>query len=113
MIRGLEDDELRVRNVLQCQMGVFPCKYLGIPLAINQLGHTDWQPLLDQVRKFVPAWQGGLIHRSRRLILVKSVVSARPIHQLLVLDAPGWVFEEMEKWMRAFFWVRKEKVSGG
>ena len=31
----------------------------------------------------------------------------------MVLEAPIWVFEEINSWMRAFFWKGKEKVSGG
>lgn len=47
------------------------------------------------------------------MVLVKSVVAARPIHQLMVLNAPDWVFEEIDAWMRSFFWAGKEKVNGG
>lgn len=80
LIRGTEEDGHRVRNILNCQLGGFPCRYLGIPLTIKQLTRADWQPLVDQVRKIIPAWQRGLIQRPGRLVLVKSVISARPIH---------------------------------
>jgi hypothetical protein len=40
------------------------------------------------VRKFgvlhLPAWQRGMIAREGRLILIKTVVAAKPIHQMLV-----------------------------
>jgi hypothetical protein len=42
----------------------------------------------------LPAW--GLIGRSERLMLIKAVVSARPIHQLLVMEAPVWLLEELD-----------------
>ena len=61
--------------------------------------------MLDKVKQFVPAWQRGLIQRLGRLILVQSVISAKPIHHLMITDAPDWVFEEMVKWMRSFFWA--------
>ena len=64
---------------------------------------ADWMPFLDQIRKINPAWQRGLIQRSGRLILAKTVISARPIHQLHVLNAPDWVLEEIDKCMRVFF----------
>ena len=76
LIRGDPEDKERVISFLNCQSGSFPCKYLGLPLAINQLTRTDWQPLLDQVKQFIPAWQRGLIQRPGRLILVKSVIAA-------------------------------------
>lgn len=102
LIRGDESDRLRVQNMLHCNLGSFPCRYLGLPLAINKLTRADWQPLLDQVRKFIPAWQRGFIQRPGRLILVKSVIAARLIHQLMVLNPPGWVLEEIDRWMRSF-----------
>lgn len=95
LIRGFEEDGLRGMDALHCRLDNFPCKYLGIPLAIRKLCRVDWQPLLDQVRKLIPAWQRGMIQRPGRLILAKSVIPARPIHHLLVLNAPNWVFEEI------------------
>jgi hypothetical protein len=54
-----------------------------------------------------------MIQKSGRLILIKSVISARPVHQLMVAEAPAWVLEELVKWMRAFFWAGKKEVNGG
>uniref|UniRef100_A0A8R7UVP5 Reverse transcriptase zinc-binding domain-containing protein n=1 Tax=Triticum urartu TaxID=4572 RepID=A0A8R7UVP5_TRIUA len=31
----------------------------------------------------------------------------------MVTDAPAWVFEELDKWMRSFFWAGKDKVHDG
>jgi hypothetical protein len=50
-----------------------------------------------------PAWQHGMIARAGRLVLIKAVISARPVHPLLVEDAPMWLLEEVAKWLRAFF----------
>jgi hypothetical protein len=61
----------------------------------------------------MPAWWRGLLAWSGRLVLIKSVILARPIHQLLVADALVWLLEEINKWIRAFFWVAKDKVLGG
>jgi hypothetical protein len=54
-----------------------------------------------------------MIQKSGRLVLVKSVISARPIHQLMVAEAPAWVPEELARWMRAFFWAGKKEINGG
>uniref|UniRef100_A0A453ITS5 Reverse transcriptase zinc-binding domain-containing protein n=1 Tax=Aegilops tauschii subsp. strangulata TaxID=200361 RepID=A0A453ITS5_AEGTS len=107
-----EIDQQRVETVLQCKIAKFSCRYLGLQLAIHQLSRADWQPLLDQVRHFIPAWQRDFIQRSGRLVLVKTVIVARPVHQLLVLDPPAWVLEDINKWMRSFFWAGKDKSHG-
>jgi hypothetical protein len=60
----------------------------------------------------VMAWQKGMIARAGRLTLIKAVITARPIHQLVVEDAPAWLLEEVTKWLRAFFWTGKEIHEG-
>jgi hypothetical protein len=45
--------------------------------------------------------------------LIKTVVAAKPIHQLMVAEAPAWLLDEVEGWERAFFWAGKRKVHGG
>ena len=113
LIRGSDADRRHVANMLHCQEGAFPCKYLGLQLAIRQLTRAEWQPMLDHAKHFVPAWQRGLTQRPGRLILVKSVIAAKPVHHFMVTEAPDWVFDELDRWMRAFFWKGKEKVNGG
>jgi hypothetical protein len=61
----------------------------------------------------IPSWQGGTIAKEGRLALIKSVISARPLQQLLIADAPVWLLYEVNKWARAFFWARKEEVNDG
>ena len=89
--------------MLECNIGEFPCKYLGLQLSIHKLTKVQWQPMLDQVKHFIPAWQRSLIQRPGRLVLINSVITVRPIHHLLVMKAPQWVLEEVDKWMHAFF----------
>lgn len=31
----------------------------------------------------------------------------------MVVDAPNWVFEDMNEWMRSFFYAGKDKSNGG
>lgn len=48
LIRNNELDQQRVETMLQCKLGSFPCRYLGLQLGISQLSKADWQPLIDQ-----------------------------------------------------------------
>lgn len=106
-------DEERIAPILQRSIGAFPCKYLGLQLAILSLTKAEWQPTLDSIRACAPAWQRGLINRAGRLVLVDSVPSARPTHHLLISEAPKWAILQLEKWLRAFFWAGTEVVQGG
>ncbi|KAM0853896.1 hypothetical protein ACQ4PT_050778 [Festuca glaucescens] len=114
LIRGThEEEEERTTRILGCELARFPIRYLGLQLALRPLTKAEWQPLLDQVIKCVPAWQRGLIRREGRLVLINSVVAARAVHQMVVAEAPVWLLEEINKWMRAFFWAGKDEVHGG
>jgi hypothetical protein len=55
----------------------------------------------------------GFGAEASQLILVKSVISAKMVHQCLVAEAPVWLLEEAAKWMRAFLWTGKNKANGG
>jgi hypothetical protein len=113
LIRGSQEDEERATSILGCELARFPIRYLGLQLALRPLPKVEWQPMLDKVIKCVPAWQRGLIRREGRLVLVNSVVAARAVHQMVVAEAPIWLLEGINKWMRAFFWAGKEEVRGG
>jgi hypothetical protein len=113
LIRGSFEQEEEVTSILGCELAQFPIKYLGLQLALRPLTKAEWQPLLDKVVKCVPAWQRGLIKKEGRLVLVNSVVSARAVHQMVVAEAPAWLLEEINRWMRAFFWAGKDTVKGG
>lgn len=93
-------------------MECFPCKYLGLQLSIKQLTRSDWQPIIDEVLNFLPGWQKGLVTRDDRLVLVNTVVTARPTHHLLVEDAPKWALSRVDKGCRAFFQEAAEEIHG-
>ena len=61
LIRGDQQEEEMVAQVLQCSIANFPIRYLGLQLAIRPLTRAQWQPMLDRVMDLVPAWQRGLI----------------------------------------------------
>jgi hypothetical protein len=113
VIRGDEQDEARAAGILGCPTVKFPIRYLGLQLALRPLTKAQWQPALDRIIDFLPAWQRGLIGREGRLTLIKTVVAAKPIHQVMVAEAPAWLLDEVEGWERAFFWAGKRKVHGG
>jgi hypothetical protein len=88
MIRGTARDRNLARNMLRCAIVPFPIRYLGLQLALRPLTKAEWQPVLDRVIEFIPAWQRGLIQKQGRSVLIKSVIAAKPVHHLLVADAP-------------------------
>lgn len=113
LIRGRNRDAELITEVLGCELAQFPIKYLGLQLALRPLTKAQWQPMLDSVTRMLPAWQRGMITKESQLILIKSVLQARPIHHILVEEAPVWLPEEIAAWLRAFFWSGKKDIHGG
>jgi hypothetical protein len=71
--------------VMEYQLAPYPVKYLGIPLTIRRLSSEDHQPLVDRITDKHPTWKAAMIPKARRLALIKSVLAAIPLHQLMVL----------------------------
>ncbi|KAM0857624.1 hypothetical protein ACQ4PT_048352 [Festuca glaucescens] len=113
LIRGSEPQEDLIKEVLDCEVVKFPIKYLGLQLTLRPLTRSEWQPMVDNAMRLLPAWQRGMISKESRLVLIKAVLTARPIHHLLVEEPPSWVLEEITKWLRGFFWAGKKEVNGG
>jgi hypothetical protein len=81
-------------NALQCQTKTFPYTYLGLPLSGLPLSDTrlhksDLHHVLDKLAANVKGWNKGCFSLDARLLLVKHVLSAMHIYQLLVLDPPA------------------------
>jgi len=61
----------------------------------------------------LPGWKAGLLSLAGRLVLVKAVLTAVPIHLLIALDVPGWLIRMIDKRRRAFLWKGRLDVRGG
>jgi hypothetical protein len=56
VIQGGVEDRMVVRHMLHCNLGNFPCRYLGLQLSTTQMSRAHWQPILDKVIAPLPAW---------------------------------------------------------
>jgi hypothetical protein len=80
-----------VTNVFPCLVVDFPVKYLGIPLALDKLPRSALEPILEKATNTLQAWKGRLMHKNRRLTLVRSTLSTMPIYMAISLHLPPWL----------------------
>jgi hypothetical protein len=47
-------------ELFSCQVGLFPMKYLGVPIAPSRLHVINWARLEEKYGKKLDVWQGEL-----------------------------------------------------
>jgi hypothetical protein len=62
-------------DVFNCQIGLFPIKYLGVPVSPSRLRVTDWQKLELKHAKKLDVWQENFLSIGGRTILINSSIS--------------------------------------
>uniref|UniRef100_A0A453F1I3 Reverse transcriptase domain-containing protein n=1 Tax=Aegilops tauschii subsp. strangulata TaxID=200361 RepID=A0A453F1I3_AEGTS len=100
-------------NQLGCPVVELPITYLGIPLTLRRPSAAQLQPLVDSVAARLPTWKAWLMNKAGRLAIVKSVLSAIPVHQLLAFAPPKKTLKQLEKIQRGFLWAGRAIANGG
>jgi hypothetical protein len=70
---------------MPCNVVDFPCKYLGLQLSVKKLTKNQWFALIERIADQLPGWKAALIHPTGRAVLIKAVLTAIPIYQLIAL----------------------------
>ncbi|CAH9141051.1 unnamed protein product, partial [Cuscuta epithymum] len=93
-----------IESILGMQCSELPMKYLGIKLhkGINRFQYCDdFIKLFDS--KLTP-WKCKNLSQGGRLILIKHVLSAIPLHILAADTLPKKVISILERKLANFFW---------
>jgi hypothetical protein len=113
LIRCEEEEVTHAVQHLGCPIAELPITYLGIPLTIRKPAAAQLQPMVNRTAGMLPTWRSRLMQKPGRLALVKSVLGAIPIHQILVLAPPKSTLKQMEKIERGFLWEGRAAANGG
>jgi hypothetical protein len=46
-------------EIFNCQVSIFPIKYLGVPVSASKLHISDWVKLEEKLEKKLDIWQGS------------------------------------------------------
>ncbi|XP_071676990.1 uncharacterized protein [Lolium perenne] len=108
-----EAEDAGAAELMECQLAPFPVRYLGIPLSIRRLTTAAFQPLLDRLADKLPTWRASMMPRAGRLALIRSVLEAIPLHQLMVLSLDKKALKQVNKILRGFLWAGRADANGG
>ena len=86
-------------SVMECQLAQFLMKYLVIPLSMHQLSIESLLAIMEKITDRLPSWMAGMMAMSGQLTLVKSILAAMPLHQLVVLGVSKRTMKPMEKFL--------------
>jgi hypothetical protein len=53
-----QESEREYSQIFGCDMGIFPFRYLGIPMLHRKLKNTDWKEVEERFQRKLSAWKG-------------------------------------------------------
>jgi hypothetical protein len=98
------DEQKRVACALNCKLGSFPLRYLGLPISDKRLTVADWSFLTEKVGHRVDPWQGLFLASAGRLELTNSCLSSLPMFAMGLYLLYDSTHGAMNSSRSRFFW---------
>jgi hypothetical protein len=109
MISHDDQRALQLANVMNCSTGVWPIKYLGVPVAGSRLHVSDWVSLVEKLMKRLEGWQGSALSIGGRITLINACLSSIPTYCMSMYLLPKTIIKEMDSVRKRFFLARGRK----
>jgi hypothetical protein len=84
--------------------GVYPFKYLGIPMHFRKLSNIDWKVVENKIERKLSIWKGKLMSVGGRLVLLNFVLTSLVMFMLSLFEVPRGVLEKIDYFRSRFFW---------
>jgi hypothetical protein len=72
LIGGDNEIALRYADFFNCQIGLFPIRYLGAPITASRLHVVDWARMEEKAAKKLDIWHGNSLSIAGRTTLINS-----------------------------------------
>lgn len=103
-----QEEKERMANMLNCALGSFPMKYLGVPVSYKHLNMEAFRPIVQKMRNILDPWKGKFITSGGRQILTNTCLSSIPMYCMGFYLLKDGVHKEMDNIRAKFFWQGAE-----
>ncbi|KAG8086542.1 hypothetical protein GUJ93_ZPchr0010g7976 [Zizania palustris] len=91
-------------QILTCNMGDLPMKYLGLPINKTRITRKDWNSCENKMENRLGCWKGKLIDIGGRLLLLNSCLSSIPFYMLSFYPLPKGVRKRLDYFRARLLW---------
>ena len=99
--------QMEYEQIFGCSQGMFPFRYLGIPMHYRRLQNSDWKRVDERFQKRLSGWKGRLLSAGGKLVLINSVLSSLPLFMFSFLEVPREVLKKLDFYRSRFFLAKK------
>ncbi|KAJ9539129.1 hypothetical protein OSB04_031862 [Centaurea solstitialis] len=107
-----QDTKAVILDLLPFNAGVFPIRYLGVPLSPTRLKVGDYHGLVEKVTKRIHNWKVKSLSFAGRKLLISSVLQSMQLYWMSVFVLPSGVIHELEAMFRKFLWAQGDLAQG-
>lgn len=106
-----EEEQQRVADMLGCQLGTLPMKYLGLPISDTKLVKADLHGVVEKQGKRLGTWKTPQLSMGGRLILINSSLTSLPMYAMLFYRLPEWLHAVFDSARARFYGVILNRSS--
>ena len=105
----------RLRKIMAKSVYMIPPtsfgRYLGAPVSNLKAKPSDFDDILLRFKEKLCIWQTKFLNLAGRATLIKSMLTALPIHLMQTTMLPKKILTEMERGMRKFLWNKLDSAN--
>ncbi|PKA64112.1 Putative ribonuclease H protein [Apostasia shenzhenica] len=82
-----------------------PFNYLGCPIFTGNTRNALFDHVIQKVRAHIGGWEGRLLSKGAKLLLIKHVLSASPPYAFQVVPPPKTIIKTLKRLFSKFLWT--------
>ncbi|XP_059277795.1 uncharacterized protein LOC132031972 [Lycium ferocissimum] len=82
----------------------WPIKYFGCPLFVGRMKIIYFSEMVHNITRRIHTWHARFLSKGGKIVLVKHILLAMPVHLLATMKPPKGTFEQLEGAINSFIW---------